>query len=121
MSEKPPSNNQLEFSFAPEAERKSLLEMSKKALLDIIHSEGAYEDKKTQITQVALKYLQGESACRELYQEKVGVSFRGFADNHGYDELVAGILTPAAERERLRVLDSQDVDLSDKGVWRPKN
>lgn len=119
MTEKPPVNGQLEFSSAPEAERRSVLELAKKALLKVVHSEGTYEDKKTQIIQVALKYVQGENSCREFYKEKVGVSFRGFADKYGYDELVAGILTPEVERERLRNLDNQDVDLSDKGVWRP--
>lgn len=121
MSEKPPLNGQLELSFAPEIERQSMLDSSKKLLLQILSSNNSFDDKKMQIIQVALKYPQGENACREFYQEKVGVSFRGFADNHGYDELVAGILTPELEIERLRNLDSQYVDPSDQGFWKPNH
>jgi hypothetical protein len=123
MSEKPPapSTGQLEFNFAPEVERQSQLSNCKNILHKIIGSENKYADKSVQIIQLALKYLQGENACREVYKEKVGVSFRGFADGHGYDELVQGILNPEIELERIRKIDDDNTDPTDKGLWTPKN
>lgn len=123
MSEKPPasSTGQLEFSFAPEVERQSQLSSCKNILHRIIGAENDYEYKKAQTIELALEYPQGENACREIYKERVGVSFRGFADTHGYDELVRGILDPEVEKERIREIDSNYTDSTDIGFWTPKN
>lgn len=84
-------------------------------------ADNDYEYRKVQIIELALKYPQGENACREVYRERVGVNFRGFADTHGYDELVQGILNPEIELERIRKIDDDNTDPTDKGLWTPKN
>jgi hypothetical protein len=61
---------------------------------------------------------EGEEVARELYQSKV-VAFRGFSENHTEEHLRDGAVFSAdKERDRLRVLDAEYDDPTDKGLSR---
>lgn len=118
MRERPEPSSQLELNLLDAGkETQQNLDRCIASLRDVIKSDSEFTFKKSQIIELALKYPQGENACREVYKEKVGVSFRGFADVHVYDELVMGILDPEKEKERLRRIDSEDIDITDQGLW----